>query len=388
MMPLKRKSLLNIRSLSLFISAVIIFILLFNLSADASADKKTEVTSITYSSDSSGAGRVIVALSQVQAGDVEFTSKRLSNPARLCIDIKQAVLHEAARNLKIANGILKAIRTGQFNPDTVRIVIDLEGADKFDRLKVSKLASPERLVIDVSGASPTYKIVIDAGHGGHDPGAVGPKRLKEKDITLAVALRLKKILNKDPQYKVFLTRDKDIFLELHERTGIANKKSADLFISIHANAHRKKQAKGIETYLFDWTDDKEALRVAARENTILSRKAKQSPTDLGVILASLQLQNKRDESLKLAHYIQGSLVSGINRQYDDVTNLGVKQALFYVLWGAKMPSVLVEVSFITNPEEAKLLRKDHYRQQLAEAIASGIEKFLNPGEVQNIAATK
>lgn len=325
--------------------------------------------------------RVVVDLS----GFVNFSKNCLSNPDRIYFDLFNATLKDEKKiNIPVNNSILNTIKAGQFQFDVVRVVLDLKEYRKFD---VFFLENPPRFVIDVFGkeeieTSGTFipdiakrKIVIDPGHGGHDPGAIGPNGLFEKDVVLDIALKLKKILMKDRVNEVFLTRERDIFVPLEERTAFANKKNADLFISIHANASFRREAKGIETYLLNWTDDEEAMRVAARENAISFKKMKEMHKQMDIIQVitnDLLRQNKRDESVKLANYIHRSIVDTLNNSYD----LGVKQALFYVLFGAKMPSVLVEVSFISNPEEESLLSKESYRTQIAEAIAQGINTYF------------
>lgn len=316
--------------------------------------------------------RVVINLS----GPVEFTNNVLRNPSRLYVDLKGSSLADGLEaEVAVKDGILKSIRSSQYDPETVRVVLDLGDMDSF---KVFPMEDPQRVVIDVFGKSSRSKVrrvVVDAGHGGHDPGAIGPGGLKEKDVVLDVALEVKKLLEKEG-YEVFLTRDCDEFLSLEERTVIANEKNADLFVSIHANANRKRDVKGVETYLLNWTDDAEALKVAARENAITVKRMQQARSELGVILASLELQNKRDESLKLAHFVQRSMVSALDGRYGDVEDHGVKQALFYVLFGARMPSVLVEVSYITNYEEARRLRLKSYRNYLAHGITSGIDSYF------------
>ncbi len=219
-------------------------------------------------------------------------------------------------------------------------------------------------------------MVIDPGHGGRDPGAIGPRGLKEKAVTLKIARRLKKILEERYNLEVYITRNRDIYLGLDERTRIANRKKADLFVSIHSNASRKKRTRGIETYLLNWTNDAEAMKVAARENAISVEKMRKTRSELGMILTSLERESKRDESLKLAHFIQGSLGKRLSRRYRGIENLGVKQAFFYVLLGAEMPSVLVEVAFISNPKEERLLRSKKFRKRAAEAIAAGIYRYI------------
>ncbi len=221
------------------------------------------------------------------------------------------------------------------------------------------------------------RIVIDPGHGGHDPGAIGKAGMKEKHIVLDVAIRLAKLLRDKYHYEVFLTRSKDVFISLEERTAIANSKAADLFVSVHANANNTPSIKGIETYFLNFTDDKEALRVAARENAISITKMKQVQSELGVILASLARESKRDESLRLSHFIQKSIVSNLNDKFGGVVDNGVRQALFYVLVGASMPSALVEISYLTNAQEEKLLKTNAYKEELAASIARGIGQYVS-----------
>lgn len=310
------------------------------------------------------------------SGRAKHRLMKMSAPERLCVDIKSARLSKAAtRSLSSQGGIVKSVRAGQFDSDTARIVLELEGRADYE---ISESGGALVISLYVDGYKPPLvvkKVVIDAGHGGRDPGAVGRRGLKEKDVTLDIALKVREILSKDPSYEVYLTRETDVFIDLGKRTAIANRKNADLFVSVHANANPRREARGIETYLLNWTDDEEALRVAARENAISLRKMKEARSDVGMILASLELQTKRDDSLKLAHEIQGAMVNGLSDEYA-VIDLGVKQALFYVLVDARMPSVLAEVSFISNAEEEALLRDDRYRMRLAEGIAQGLEKYL------------
>lgn len=355
----------------------ILFILLFVLPAVSSASERSEVTNVRYWS-SEDYTRVVVDFS----GDIEYTRNRLSNPDRLYFDLKNSSIKNAVqKNIAIGNKMLKTVRVGHFNKDTVRVVLDL---DKIREYKVLTLEDPIRLVIDVYGPkkpslSSKKRIVIDAGHGGRDPGAVGPKKLYEKDVVLDIALKLRDIISANPKYEVFLTRDKDIFIPLERRTAIANLKNADLFVSIHANASTRKEAKGMETYFLGWSNDEEALKLAARENAIsLSKMKKMRPKMdiIDLIKSDLSRENKRDESVKLANYVQRSIVKGIGKKYSNTKDLGVKQALFYVLFGAEMSSVLVEVSFISNPDEEKLLAKDSYRKDIARHIASGIKEYM------------
>jgi N-acetylmuramoyl-L-alanine amidase len=200
-----------------------------------------------------------------------------------------------------------------------------------------------------------------------------------------VALKLKQAAERlYPNYEIILTRNRDIFIPLEKRAAIANKHSADLFVSIHANASSNRKARGIETYLLNWTNDEEAIRVAARENKISIKKMKQVQGELDFITSSLRRENKRDESIRLAGYIQNSLVAKVSNAHESVHDLGVKQALFYVLVGAEMPSALAEISFISNHAEEKLLSSPKYRSVLADSILEGINSYFSSAPVQKI----
>lgn len=322
--------------------------------------------------------RVVINLSE----NTDYTQNRLAHPDRLYFDLKNSTLNkELLKTISVGNGMLRTVRAGQFSENTVRVVLDL---DKMTSYKVLTMEDPIRLIIDIYGqkqaAAVKKRIVLDPGHGGHDPGAVGPRNLYEKDVVLDIALKLKKILGQEQEFEVFLTRETDVFIPLEQRTAIANSKNADMFISIHANASTRRDAKGIETYLLNWSNDEEAMKVAARENAISLKKMKKMNEGrdvLDIMLSDLRRDSKREESLNLATFVQKNMVSGLNKSYSHVVDHGVKQALFYVLFGAQMPSVLVEVSFISNPLEEKLLSKDSYRMELAQSIASGVNKYMS-----------
>ncbi len=177
--------------------------------------------------------------------------------------------------------------------------------------------------------------------------------------------------------KIIYTRDKDTFVPLNDRTEMANSKKADLFISIHTNASIKRDARGIETYFLNWTNDKEAIRVAARENKISFKKMQKIQDDLQIILQDLARNNKREESMRLAHSIQNAMIGALKKTYSRIEDLGVKYAPFYVLVGAEMPSILVEISFISNREEEKRLSRESYKNKIAEAIAKGIDSYIS-----------
>ncbi|MEQ9499570.1 MAG: N-acetylmuramoyl-L-alanine amidase [Deltaproteobacteria bacterium] len=239
------------------------------------------------------------------------------------------------------------------------------------------------------------RIVIDPGHGGKDHGAIGPGRVREKNVNLAISKRLAKSLTKRLGVEVVLTRSTDKFISLKRRSQIANRSGADLFISIHANANRNKGVHGIETYHLNVTSNRYAKRLARREN-MLERGAGDVPEpepqeeepieelipdgkagqDLRLILADLAMRSATIESRRLAGYVQSSLVGRLRRNHDDVRDLGVKHALFYVLLGARMPAVLIETGFVSSPMESKRLSSSKYQSQVADAIASGVERFI------------
>ena len=215
------------------------------------------------------------------------------------------------------------------------------------------------------------RIVIDPGHGGKDPGAMA-FGLKEKDIVLLVAQKAAKILKIKYNYEVSLTRTKDIFIALEERTAIANTRKCDLFLSVHVNAHPDNTIGGIETYFLNLATNADAMRVAAIENATSTHNI----NELQDILADLMKNSKIDESSRLAQFVHTNLITGMVKKYK-TRDLGVKQAPFYVLIGAEMPSILAEISFITNPTEAKLLQDDRYLNQIAEQLASGVIAYVD-----------
>ena len=217
------------------------------------------------------------------------------------------------------------------------------------------------------------KIVIDPGHGGHDTGTVGPRGLREKDLVLDVALRLRALIERKTGAEVVMTRSEDTFIPLEERTAIANQKGADLFISIHANASRDPGARGIETYYLNFTTEPHALEVAARENA----SSAESVHQLQTLVKKIVLTEKINESREFAAQVQRELYSSVTRAGAVEENRGVKRAPFVVLIGASMPSVLAEISFVTNPRDERLLRRSEYRQKIAEALYRGIVRYTS-----------
>ncbi|MCD6223463.1 MAG: N-acetylmuramoyl-L-alanine amidase [Deltaproteobacteria bacterium] len=217
-------------------------------------------------------------------------------------------------------------------------------------------------------SSKRYVVVIDPGHGGKDPGAVGYKGIKEKDIVLKIAREVKKKLS-EMDIDAYLTRNTDIFIPLSKRAHIANNKGADVFISIHCNAHRNKKVRGISTWILNATSDKRAIEIAARENNVPVKKI----SDINKIILSLIQSAKLNISKKLAYYVQKDIVRELHGASQD---LGVRQAPFYVLIDARMPSILVETLFVSNSRDAKLLSTKKYRTYITRGICQGIIKFL------------
>jgi N-acetylmuramoyl-L-alanine amidase len=214
------------------------------------------------------------------------------------------------------------------------------------------------------------RIVIDAGHGGHDPGAHG-NGINEADLVLDVALRLRRLLTEQAGVDVVMTRDTDVFIPLEERTSIANRESADLFLSIHANASRNTKVSGIETYFLNFASNPEAAAVAARENTTSGKTMHSLPE----IVRAITLNNKIDESRDFAELVQKAMVKKLAVKNAELKDLGVKQAPFVVLIGAGMPSVLAEISFVTHRQEGQLLKTPAYREQIAEALFDAVQGY-------------
>jgi N-acetylmuramoyl-L-alanine amidase len=274
-----------------------------------------------------------------------------------------------------------------------RIVIDLEGGTPAPRppAATSRPPAPAVSAVTPAGLPPALpaatstgdyslarqlvlgvsRIVIDAGHGGHDPGAQA-NGLVESALTLDIALRAEALLKKQPGMEVVLTRRTDTFIPLEERTAIANREGpADLFLSIHANASRRIAAKGVETYFLNFATNADAEAVAARENA----GSRTSMGKLSELVQQIALHDKMKESRELAQIVQTNMVRAIRTQNKAVVDLGVKQAPFVVLIGAQMPSVLAEISFLTNKAEAALLKSDAYRQRIAQALVDSILKY-------------
>ena len=217
------------------------------------------------------------------------------------------------------------------------------------------------------------KIVIDPGHGGHDTGTIGPDGLLEKDLVLDVGRRLGKLLETRMGAEVVYTRKDDTFIPLETRTAIANREQSDLFVSIHANSSRDSSARGVETYYLNFTSNADAMEVAARENAV----SEKSIHELGDLVKKITLKEKIEESREFAGDVQQSLHSGLAAKGSAIKDRGVKKAPFIVLIGANMPSILAEISFVSNPTDERKLRTPEYRQRIAESLYRGIQKYVS-----------
>jgi N-acetylmuramoyl-L-alanine amidase len=257
------------------------------------------------------------------------------------------------------------------------------------RVKTADGSAPTAVVVDATparAAVPTAdgetslvralglkigRIVIDAGHGGHDSGTIGADGIEEKDVVLDVALRLGKLLSERLGAEIVYTRSDDTFIPLETRTAIANKAQADLFLSIHANSSPDASARGVETYYLNFTSDPTALDVAARENAV----SDQSIHQLSDLVKKIALKDKIAESREFAADVEGSLYGGLQHGNPGLKDRGVKKAPFVVLIGANMPSILAEISFVTNPKDADELQQPEYRQRVAESLYKGVARY-------------
>jgi N-acetylmuramoyl-L-alanine amidase len=261
-------------------------------------------------------------------------------------------------------------------PDPFRIIIDIHSS-KFYR--PSQPTSKNISIIRQLGLG-VQRIVIDPGHGGKDPGCIGKNGTLEKNIVLDVSRSLKTLLEKEG-LEVILTRGSDIFLPVVNRTVIANQKQADLFISIHANATRNRKLSGIETFYLNFNQDPSVIATAARENATSTKNI----SDMKETIDKIVQNTKIPESKELAKDIQNNLVKSLSKKYSNINSLGVKGGPFWVLIGAEVPSVLVEISFLSNPTEEKRLQNTQYRQRIAQGIYEGIMAYkhsLEKGTIQ------
>lgn len=348
--------------------------------------------------------RIVVQLD----GPVSYTSGHLPNPERVYFDLQNTVLGDGVI-LPAAgqNGPIAAVRIAQFSTTATRIVVEVRGRGDCSSFV---LPNPDRFIIDVRLAGneqsarsaqkhisipgdhvtartdvlpshlqlirtlglQVHRVVIDAGHGGHDTGTVGPHGAKEKDIVLGIALRLGRLLKQSLGLEVVYTRTHDTFIPLQERTAIANRAHADLFVSIHANSSQKQTVRGIETYYLDFAATPNAMAVAAREN----QSSPESVAGLQQFIKQIAYSEKSDESRLLAASVDAALYQAVSGRTRTIADRGVKTAPFVVLIGANMPSILVETAFLSNSEDEQNLRSGAYRQKVAVALLRGISAYL------------
>jgi N-acetylmuramoyl-L-alanine amidase len=271
---------------------------------------------------------------------------------------------------------------------TDTIPAESTGEKKTVHTKSKRKSSATAADIDIREARPTAagdrsliralglkigKIVIDPGHGGHDTGTIGPDGLLEKDLVVDVGRRLGKLLETRLGAEVIYTRKDDTFIPLETRTAIANQEQADLFVSIHANSSRDPNARGVETYYLNFTSSPDALEVAARENAV----SEKSIHELGDLVKKIALKEKIEESHEFASNVQEALHSGLAMKNSGIRDRGVKKAPFIVLIGANMPSILAEISFVSNPSDERKLQTPEYRQRIAESLYRGISKYVS-----------
>ena len=289
-----------------------------------------------------------------------------------------------ARTEAVNDGLIDQVRLERAAADAVlRVTFDGTPGE----MRTNALTDPPRLVLDFhrpateavgersERAAPLRMIVLDAGHGGHDSGATGPTGLAEKDLVLDVTRRVAKLVEAELGVRVLLTRSDDTFITLRDRTSIANRERADLFVSIHGNAHRQIDSAGVETYfLSSEATDSGARQAAAVENSVVqleSPAAARGRADIiKAILWDLAQSEFQAESSRLAEIVQDSMTRSLH-----IPNRGVKQAGFYVLGGAAMPAILVEIGFVTNPREERRLRESKYRDDIARAIFAGLAEY-------------
>jgi len=408
--------------------------------ASAASPGTVQVNNIRYW-NAADYTRVVIDLE----AEVKFQGDRLSDPDRIFFDLFDTRLNSplVGKTFEIQEGLLKRIRVAENRGGVTRVVLEVSRAQDYTPFL---LPNPYRLVVDIRGTKPetakkpgapaktetaaktetpqktpskqtatstppllpqppgapqptsrgqqtltrvfglkVNRIVLDPGHGGHDTGTIGPGGFMEKDLVLDVARRLGQLVSEKLGAEVVYTREDDTFVPLEVRTGLANEKQADLFISLHANSSRDPKARGVESFVLNFTTDEEALELAARENAV----SQKSVHELQDLVRKISHNEKLEESRELARELQKALHKELRRASRAVQNRGVKQAPFVVLIGASMPSVLTEIAFLSNPRDEDLLKTSRWRQRVAEALLNGITEYLenlNSTEVARVPA--
>ena len=334
------------------------------------------VRSVTVSALKGGINRVDISLKHKSS----YTAMELSNPPRIVLDFTSK---EQRSGSLLAKKSPDGTTTGLLKPAPPKSHKGLVDAGLLSPPKSKPAKKPKPPAMRAALSRPSYvvkTIVIDPGHGGKDPGAVGAGRLKEKDVVLDIGKRLRRILRRECNCRVLMTREKDVFIPLEARTAKANTVNADLFISIHVNANNSRRVTGAETYFLSPARDRMSMNTAARENSMKPNSDNQDLNDLAFILSDMKNTDKINESSRMAGKIQKALVARVSQKYK-LRNNGVKRGMFYVLHGARMPSVLVEAAFITNRSEERRLRGGKFREYLAQGIADGVRNFIRDSSV-------
>jgi len=335
----------------------------------------------------------------------EYTFQELKPSSQIAVDILQSRLNPIVPEdvVPARADYVKSIHLAQKSPSTVRLTVEVDFA-RVRRTQVFHVFDPFRIVIDIAPApKPPAKaaakkpavprpaepatsgyslartlglgvktIVLDPGHGGIDPGCLDPAGAKEKDLALDIALKLRDLLRANTSLEVVMTRETDIHVPLESRTVIANQRQADLFLSIHLNAFRSKNRRGVETFYLNFSADPTTNEIAARENATTTKTIGEMDKIVRKIVQNTKIVESRDLALKL----QTGLVQALSRRHSGVKNLGIKGGPFWTLLGCEIPSVLVEVGHLSNPEEGRRLQNADYRKDVARGIYEGIAAYL------------
>jgi N-acetylmuramoyl-L-alanine amidase len=385
-----------------------------SLAAGPQEDPRAEIVKLRHFTHPNFT-RVVLDIGKLR----EYTPGELKDPDRIYVDVYQAKLNPLLHGqaISVSADYISQIRISQKTPSTVRVVVDVE-FDRVQSYRVFHLFDPFRLVIDIysregpaappagppdKAAPPSKKtlppvkrqvdpndpnlngtsmarqlglgvrtVVIDPGHGGPRPGSIGRSGLREKDINLAVARALQKLLREKAGLEAILTRESDVDVPLEDRTVIANQKRADLFVSIHTNAHRDRKRGGVETFFLNISPDPSVIELAAAENATSAKNIGEMKTILQKIVQNSKIQESHD----LAEAIQRNLVKALAKDLPGIPNLGVKGGPFWVLIGGEMPSVLVEISHLSNAKEEAKLKTQKYRELAAQGIFDGIMEYI------------
>ena len=395
------------------IALLIALAALLSPAAEGQDDPRIEIVSLRNFTHANFT-RVVLDIGRLR----EYTFGELRDPGRVYVDVLQAKLNPILQNQSypVKGDYVSQIRISQKTPSTVRLVVEVDFS-RIQSYRVFHLFDPFRLVIDVyphgapgeapaaaeakplppgDRAKPEPKpagtagaaangtslarqlglgvrtVVIDPGHGGPRPGTIGRSGLQEKEINLAVALALRRMLRDEGGLEAVLTRESDVDVGLDDRTVIANQRRADLFVSIHTNAHRDRKRGGVETFYLNVSPDPSVIELAAAENATSTKNIGQMKT----ILEQIVRNSKVQESIDLAEKIQRNLVRSLSKELPGVKSLGVKGGPFWVLIGGEMPSVLVEISHLSNAREEAKLKTAKYRELAARGIYEGIMEYV------------